>query len=80
MIYKFHGGPHDGGEKSIPEMPAGAIYRVALPCPNPFDMLTNPIFASKCDIGQDIELMKMPKNEAHYEVRGVGDLHFARYA
>lgn len=80
MIYQFHGGPHDGDEKSIPEMPKGAIYRVPLPCPNPFDMLNNPIFASNCDLGQDLELMKRTKNEAHYEARGPGELCFIRYA
>jgi hypothetical protein len=80
MIYKFHGGPCDGEEKSIPEMPRGAIYRVPLPCPNPIDMLTNPIFSNKCDLGQDMEMLKLRKNEAHYQVGGIGDLHFFRYA
>lgn len=67
MIYKFGGGPEDGRECSIPELPTGGIYRIPLP--------SFPSF-----LLQKEELpIKSTLQVAEYKVTSIGDLHFHRY-
>lgn len=65
MIYKFYGGPEDGREENIPEMPTGAFFKVAImPVPS-FSAMTP---------GSEIPLSSF--QVATYVVTEIGDLTF----